>query len=303
MWTRKELKERGKAAFKANYWKNVLVAVILTVVTAGSSFSSSVSNNGGDDAGTSDAVSSAAGNISPAVIAGIAAGAIIAIAIGIALDIFLWNPLAIGCYAFFKDNVEDGAAELDNLKLGFDDYVRKFLTMFLRDLYTFLWGLLLIVPGIIKAYSYRMVPFIVQDDPELSPNDAITKSRAMMDGQKWNTFVLDLSFIGWFLLSVITLGLVGVFWVNPYYQNTNAALYRRLSGQDAADFAGGEPVPPLDPVVPVPPVVEFEPEPVVEAVPVIDVEPAVKPEPVAEEAAPVIDIELKIKPEDIEPAE
>ena len=269
MWTRQELKARGKAAFKANYWRNVLVAFLLSLLTAGSSFVSSRSS-GGDDAGTTDAVSgttdavsvtvngSPAG-VSPALIAAIAGGAIVIIAIAIVLDIFLWNPLQIGCYAFFKDNVEDGNAELDNLMKGFNDYVRKFLTMFLMGLYTFLWFLLFIIPGLIKIYSYRMVPFIVQDDPELSPNEVITKSRVMMNGQKWNAFVLDLSFIGWFFLSILTLGLVGVFWANPYYQNTNAALYRRLSGQDAGDLPIGEPAAPLDPVVPVPPVVEVEP--------------------------------------------
>lgn len=245
MWTRQELKEKGKFAFKANYWKNVLVAFILTLLTAGTSLASSNSSNNNDAGATTDAVGNAAGSIDPAVVAVIVSGAIVVIGVSIVLDIFLWNPLQIGCYAFFKDNVEDGAAELDNLKKGFDDYGRKFLTMFLMSLYLVLWTLLCIIPGIIKAYSYRMVPFIVQDEPDLKPNEVISRSRAMMNGQKWNTFLLDLSFIGWFILSLVTLGLVGIFWVNPYYQNTNAALYRRLSGQDAGD----EPILPVEPVV------------------------------------------------------
>lgn len=88
--------------------------------------------------------------------------------------------------------------------------------MVLRDVFIFLWSLLFLIPGVIKHYSYRMVPYILADDPEIGAMDAITLSRQMMDGHKWNTFVLDLSFLGWDLLSALTLGLLGVFYVNPY---------------------------------------------------------------------------------------
>ena len=74
-----------------------------------------------------------------------------------------------------------------------------------------------------------MVPYIIKDNPELSATEVITKSRKMMDGHKWRAFLLDLSFIGWLLLSLITLGIVGLLWTNPYMQNTNAALYQELS--------------------------------------------------------------------------
>ena len=65
-------------------------------------------------------------------------------------------------------------------------------------------------------------------NPELSATEVITRSRMMMNGHKWNAFVLDLSFIGWFLLTIITCGIVGILWTNPYYSNTNAALYLEL---------------------------------------------------------------------------
>ena len=165
----------------------------------------------------------------------IAGGSVLLIIICVLLDIFIFNPLQIGCYAFFKDNVKTHSAELDTLKVGFTDYGHKFCTMLVMSIYLFLWTLLLIIPGIIKSYSYRMVPFIVQDYPDLSAKEVINKSREMMDGQKMETFKLDLSFIGWFLLSLVTLGIVGIFWTNPYFYNTNAALYRRLNGEDAAD--------------------------------------------------------------------
>jgi uncharacterized membrane protein len=99
---------------------------------------------------------------------------------------------------------------------------------FLRDLYLTLWTCLFFIPGIVKSYSYRMVPYILAENPELSAREAITLSRKMMYGHKWSTFVLDLSFIGWQLLSGITMGLVGVFYTNPYVAATDAELYRTL---------------------------------------------------------------------------
>lgn len=230
MWTRQELKEKGKTAFKANYWKNVLVAFLLAILSAGASISSSTGSNN-DSSGASDALS----NLSPVQVGFLAGGTVLLIIVCVLLDIFIFNPLQIGCYAFFKDNVKTHSAELDTLKVGFTDYGHKFCTMLLMSIYLFLWTMLLIIPGIVKSYSYRMVPFIVQDYPDLTAKEVINKSREMMDGQKMETFKLDLSFIGWFLLALVTLGLVGVFWTNPYFYNTNAALYRRLNGEDAAD--------------------------------------------------------------------
>ena len=246
MWTRQELKERAKIAFKANYWRNVLVAFILGLLTTGYSVVSMTTNDGSEDpAATSDFLS----RLTPGQAAALAGGSIVLIIICVLLDIFVFNPLQIGCYAFFKDNVKTHNTEVGIVTVGFNDYGRKFLTMLLMSLYVFFWSLLFIIPGIIKSYSYRMVPFLVQDHPELAPNEVITRSRAMMDGQKMDTFLLDLSFIGWFLLSCITLGLVGIFWTRPYFYNTNAALYRRLSGADAHDAAAA-PIPPVPPVAP-----------------------------------------------------
>lgn len=97
-------------------------------------------------------------------------------------------------------------------------------TMLLRDIYIFLWSLLLIIPGIIKTYGYKMVPYILADNPNLGADNAITLSRQMMDGSKFNLFMLELSFLGWYLLGLLALG-VGIFFVNPYYNATEAQLY------------------------------------------------------------------------------
>ena len=117
--------------------------------------------------------------------------------------------------------------ELGQFFQGFQDYARVFGTGFLVYLYTFLWLLLFIVPGIIKSYSYALTYYILIDEPELSYNKAIEKSMKMMDGHKMRMFLLHLSFIGWGILSMLTLG-IGFLFLSPYMQTTNAAFYEDL---------------------------------------------------------------------------
>ena len=91
--------------------------------------------------------------------------------------------------------------------------------------------MLLFIPGIIKSYSYRLVPYIIKDNPELSATEAITRSRQLMDGHKLDAFLLDLSFIGWYILGFITANLVNIFWTMPYHYNANAEFYLDLLGE------------------------------------------------------------------------
>ena len=234
MWTISEIKERGKAAFKANYWKCVLVALIMGLFAGTSGRSASTA--GQNTSGTIDVNSVTNGMSSSellAVAAVVASAVLIIVAVAALLKIFLFNPLEIGGCAFFRENTIEPGADLSFIGMGFRNYWHNFVTLFLRDLYLLLWTMLLIVPGIIKAYSYRMVPYILTDHPELTPNEVITRSREMMDGNKWQSFLLDLSFIGWIVLGIVTLGLGLVFWTAPYMQSSNAALYLKLSGEEA----------------------------------------------------------------------
>jgi uncharacterized membrane protein len=107
----------------------------------------------------------------------------------------------------------------------------KFIATLLVSLYTFLWSLLFIIPGIIKSYSYAMTPYILLDRPELSATDAIKESEKMMNGHKMELFILDLSFIGWILLSMLTCGVL-VLYVEPYMMATKSAFYLELKGPD-----------------------------------------------------------------------
>lgn len=108
--------------------------------------------------------------------------------------------------------------------------------MFLRGLYIFLWSLLLFIPGIIKSYEYRMVPYLLSECPQMGSSEAFRVSKEMMYGQKMEAFILDLSFIGWEILSVCTCGLVGLFFVNPYKYATNAELFLELK----RNYFGGQ---------------------------------------------------------------
>ena len=107
----------------------------------------------------------------------------------------------------------------------------KFVSTLLVMLYTFLWSLLFIIPGIVKSYSYAMTPYILLDRPELSATDAIKESEKMMNGHKMELFILDLSFIGWILLSMLTCGIL-VLYVEPYMMATKSAFYLELNGPD-----------------------------------------------------------------------
>lgn len=162
--------------------------------------------------------------------------------IGSLLCIFVGLPISWGIYILFQDiyyrKPFNGSTMISNMFRGFNDYGRIFGTMFLVQLYTFLWTLLLIVPGIIKACSYAMTPFILREHPELSYNAAIEKSMAMMEGHKMKYFLLTLSFIGWALLCVLTLG-IGYLFLYPYVYTSYAAFYEDLKKESYAAATEG----------------------------------------------------------------
>ncbi len=241
MWTRKELKDRAKVAFKANYWKCVLVSLILGLLIGGGA-GSSVRRNDTDAANAEQqSVTTYLSELDDSHVNQLLAGVqkitslqngkyTLAMGglglVGLALSILLFNPLIVGCYRFFLQNSR-GGAELGELGAGFrGDWGNVVLTMFLRNLFLILWALLFIIPGIIKGYAYRMVPYILKEHPEMKGTQAITLSKKMMQGHKGEAFLLDLSFIGWFLLSALTLGILHLFYVGPYYQATDAELYK-----------------------------------------------------------------------------
>ncbi len=228
MWSRRELKERAKNVLRGNYWKAFLISIVIAV--AGGS-SSGGGGGGGGGRNQSFNNSGSFSDIGPEVIAillvilGVIA---VFILIGIALRIFLGYPLEVGGRKYFVLSAE----YYDNrgcFKFAFDgkNYTGIIKSMLLKGVQNLLWFLLFIIPGIIKAYSYSMVPYILADNPNIGAKRAIELSNQMTNGHKFDMFVLDLSFLGWYLLGVLAL-LVGTLFVMPYENATKAELYMVL---------------------------------------------------------------------------
>lgn len=145
------------------------------------------------------------------------------------VSIFLYYPLMLGYSVTHNILVKEGGNSLtaNMFRSMFGRYLHKVWGMFLTYLFIALWALLLVIPGIIKAFSYALTPYILHDNPELSANQAIDLSRKMMKGHKFDLFWLNLSFVGWFFLCLLTLG-VGFVWFMPYVQAANAAFYQEV---------------------------------------------------------------------------
>ena len=155
--------------------------------------------------------------------------ALVALAVYVLGMPLVFMPLNLGyTYAANRLFVEgDNRLAGNTFKDGFGRWGRNVWGLFLVGFFTFLWSLLLIVPGIIKFYAYAMTPYILIDNPELSANQAINLSKKMMKGHKFDLFCLQFSFIGWIFLSIFTLG-IGLLWLLPYMMTAQAAFYQDL---------------------------------------------------------------------------
>ena len=207
-------------AFKKNYVSAVVVALLMGIfgTVSGESSARRVSEN-------SDIYSGNLFNVG--MITGLLAGiATVVILIVLVAKVFVGNLLKMGGYRFFilNQTAQPGIGTLlDGFRSG--HYANIVLTMFLRDLFTALWSLLLVVPGIVKHYEYLMVPYIIAENPAMDYKEAFQISKQMMDGEKMEAFIMDLSFLGWYLLSAVTCGLLAIFYVNPYVQASFAEMY------------------------------------------------------------------------------
>ena len=228
MWSRKELKSNAKVLMKANYWKVVLASVVLMVCGGAGSVATNKASASDEAALTETLANIDAATLLAAVIMVLAAVAV-GMVISVLISVFVLKPLMVGAQKLFV-NCKDGKAQYGDLLFAFkNSYLKIVGTMFLSNLFIALWSLLLVVPGIIKAYEYRMIPYLLADHPEMSRKEVFAKSKEMMNGNKWNAFVLDLSFLGWHLLGGITFGIVGIFYAAPYNFLTDAELYHELS--------------------------------------------------------------------------
>ncbi|MCR5003058.1 MAG: DUF975 family protein [Bacteroidales bacterium] len=148
--------------------------------------------------------------------------------------IFVYIPLSVGFICAFKTLLFSGDERItrNSFKHGFSDggYFHVLWGYILMEIFIFLWTLLLIIPGLIKSFAYAMTPYILVDEPELTANQAIDKSKEMMKGHKFDLFYLYLSFIGWGFLCLFTLG-IGFLWLVPYIETSQAAFYKDVKEQ------------------------------------------------------------------------
>lgn len=150
-------------------------------------------------------------------------------------EIFVGIPLS---YLFAKEilgfvrggKIEISSSLVDKFKA---DYLKSIKVIGLMSIYVFLWSLLLLIPGIIKAYSYCFAPYISMDNDELTAEECINESMKLTNGYKMKLFLLDLSFIGWYLLCIVTLG-IAILWVVPYHEAARIALYEDIKAQPQA---------------------------------------------------------------------
>ena len=150
--------------------------------------------------------------------------------VGQGIVTILLLPLSWGYLVYFLRLIREENIDYERLFDGFSQYVRITLAELLKGIYVLLWLFLFIIPGFVKSYSYAMTEFILKDNPEISGEEAICRSMKMMQGHKMQLFLLDLSMIGWLILSFLTLG-IGFLFLVPYNYSAHAHFYEDLKAE------------------------------------------------------------------------
>ncbi len=227
MFRSKEFRARGWQSLKGKYWKAFAATALSSVIT---SFSAkmfqdciAVMEGASEFSSLPEAIEAGPEVILTVLIIALG-GAVIAWLLGLLLMTFVDGPLQVGVCKFFVANT-DGTPAVKDIFTGFKvNYWSNVKIMFLRFFKITLWTLLLVIPGIVKALEYEMIPYILADNPGLTSKEAFAASKKMMTGNKWNLFKLAFSFIGWETLCIFTLG-IGTFFLHPYMEATFAAFY------------------------------------------------------------------------------
>ena len=152
-----------------------------------------------------------------------------------AIHLLLGSVVGVGYSRFNLELVDHNNASFEHLFMYFPYWTNAVCTRLLKSIYIFLWSLLLVIPGIIASYSYGMTDYILAEHPEMTAGEAITASKEMMYGHRFQLFCLHFSFIGWAILCTFSLG-IGNLWLNPYKNAAIAAFYREVSGTERPVF-------------------------------------------------------------------
>lgn len=258
MWTCSLLKRNARLALAGTYWRTFALCILLTVVGVGNYSASAVYQlesgiermntmiHGKVWTGETQQAALMQEYLSlPAIVwYVIFAVMLVALLIGLCWNAFITAPLTIGRNRYLMENRQSPAPLGTTTTVFRYPYLNLVKVSFLVSLKILLGCILFLIPGIYWAYCYKMVPYLLAENPYMSTVRAMELSREMMMGEKWHAFVLQLSFIGWLILCSFTFG-IGLFFLEPYYQATMAELYAALRSKafamnltDASELGG-----------------------------------------------------------------
>ncbi len=227
----KDFRASARSALKGKWGLAVGAGFLASIFgVGGASFSFNVDDGPGvsGDAGSIDEIAQAVEKYLPLILGFILIAFLVGFVIGLA-----WSAVAstvnVGYCRFNLELIDGKPGSINTLFSYFSHFWKAFVTEFLRNLYIFLWFLLFIIPGIIATYNYALAPYIIAEDTEISSSDALRKSKELMYGNRWRLFCLEISFIGWHMLALLTFGISSL-WVNPYQSAAIADFYREISG-------------------------------------------------------------------------
>ena len=146
------------------------------------------------------------------------------------IQLVIGGAVTMGYAQYFLNVTDDNDPVVGNLFSHIRRLWEGFCMQFFRGMMVMLWSILFVIPGYIAMYRYAMTPYILAENEDLSVMEAITESKRIMMGNKWRLFCLDVSFLGWYIVGILTLG-IGFFWITPYVEASRAAFYREITEQ------------------------------------------------------------------------
>lgn len=218
----RDYRARARQVLSGNWLLSALVVLVAGLLggslTSGSSLSIDLSDLGDLNV-----------QLSPAVVAAMAVMLNIGFVFGL-VSFLIGGTVKLGYCRYLLDQQDGSPLKIKTLFSQFFQFSKGFCLDLLIGIFTLLWMLLFIIPGIMAAYSYAMAPFIQVEHPQYGARECIKRSKELMRGHRWELFCLELSFFGWALLSIFTLG-IGAIFVNAYSSAAKAAFYRNLVGK------------------------------------------------------------------------
>ena len=230
MWTRGLLKQNAKDALRGKYWGCFLVTIVTGILTGSGGGSGRAATNAVNDGASFETY----GGISPEAVVAVLGIMAMIFALVIAWSCFVAGPLGVGMNRFFMENRQSKTPFSTLWSVFGPGYLNIVKVNFLVNLKIAL-GSLLIIPGIYWGFCYALVPYLLAENPYMTTSRAMELSKELMEGEKWNYFVLGLSFIGWLMLGALCLG-IGTLFVMPYIEATFAEFYAAMRSKA---FAAG----------------------------------------------------------------